>query len=155
MPKYQIIEQEIAIGWKEDKEIGKPTKVIVEYDSLPLLLEGEGFFDENYDEENEGEYCRMITAIIDNGGFMCNQYDKSYWEEPEPCDSYLTYGTKYEIKELSEKEADKIEYDKNKKILAEKEANNKKWKNLKGKLTDSEFIDKLMSEYKFPSKIKV
>ena len=155
MSKYQIIEQEIAIGWKEDKEIGKPTKVIVEYDSLPLLLEGEGFFDEYYDEENEGEYCRMITSIIDNGGFMCKQYDKSYWEEPEPCDSYLTYGTKYEIKELSEEESVKIEASKNKKKLVEKEANDKKWKNLKGKLTDSEFIKKLMSEYKFPSKIKV
>ncbi len=149
MSKYIIEAQRVAIGWKEEDDIGKPDIDIVEYDSVLNLLKGEGFFDENYDEENEGEFCRMINAVIDEGGFMCNEYERSYWHDPEPCDSYLTYGTRISIREVSDKEIAKIEAKAEKKRLA----NLKKWEKAKGNLTDEKFIEKLMTKYKFPKKL--
>lgn len=156
--KYKIIEQDMSIGWKEWDEKGKPTTSIVEYDSLLDLLKGEEFYDENYDEdEEETEFSRMIKALENDGYIMTHDYEKTYWAEPEPCDSYLTYGTKYTISELSEADLAKIQAVKDKANASEIASNKKKWdvflKDHQG-TSNGDLLETLMKEYKFPSKLK-
>lgn len=162
--KYQIVIQDMCIGWKEWDEKGKPTTSIVEYDSLLDLLKGEEFYDENYDEDEDEdvenpdiEFSRMLKALEEDGYIMTNEHDTCYWAEPEPCDSYLTYGTKYTISELSEADLAKIQAIKDKANASEIANNKKKWdvflKDHQG-TSNGDLLETLMKEYKFPTKLK-
>lgn len=164
--KYKIVIQDMSIGWKEWDEKGKPTTSIVEYDSLLELLKGEGFFDEYYDEDEDEddqkgtpdiEFSRMLKALEEDGYIMTNEHDMSYWAEPEPCDSYLTYGTKYTISELSDEDLAKMQAIKDKANASEIASNKKKWdvflKDHQG-TSNGDLLETLMKEYKFPTKLK-
>lgn len=157
--KYQIIEQDMCIGWKEKDEKGKPTTTIVDYDSLLDLLKGEGFYDENYEEEENPDiqFSGMLKALEEYGFFYTSDYDKNYWVRPEPCDSYLTYGTRYTISELSEEALAKIQALKDKANASEISSNKKKWdvfmKEHEG-TSNGDLLETLMKEYKFPTKLK-
>jgi hypothetical protein len=162
--KYKIVIQDMSIGWKEWDEKGKPTTNIVEYDSLLDLLKGEGFFDENYDEDEDEEvenpdieFSRMLKALEEDGYIMTDEHDMRYWAEPEPCDSYLTYGTKYTISELSDEDLVKIQAIKDKANASEIATNKKKWdvflKDHQG-TSNGDLLETLMKEYKFPTKLK-
>ena len=96
----------------------------------------------------------MEKAIKDNGGFMCSHEDYRYWEDPEPCDSYLTYGTYVSFTELTQAELDKMSSDKKKKSDKKKAENNSKWNNLFTDISDVEELKKLLKDYNFPNKIK-
>lgn len=157
--KYEIIAQDMCIGWKEWDEKGKPTTSIVEYDSLLDLLKGEGFRDEDddYDEEvPDSEYNRMLEALEEDGGFMMNDHDMCYWHEPEPCDSYLTYGTQYTIRILNEEALAKLKAVKDKFNASHKANNKKKWdeflKENKG-TSYEDTLENLLNNYQFPAKL--
>jgi hypothetical protein len=158
--KFRITETEANIGWKEI-DYGKSSSTIVEYDSLEAMLEGEEFYDENWDydldeeeEKTANQYSRMVKAIKEEGGFMCNQYDRSYWEDPEPCDSYLTYGTEFTIEELSDEEFVKIQKEKEAKLNKKITENKAKWDGLFKGVESLESLKDLLKTYNFPSKLK-
>jgi hypothetical protein len=158
--KFRITETEANIGWKEI-DYGKSTSTIVEYDSLEAMLEGEEFYDENWDydldeeeEKTANQYSRMVKAIEEDGGFMCKDYDRSYWENPEPCDSYLTYGTEFTIEVLSEEEFAKIEKQKQEKLNKKIAENKTKWDGLFKEVNTFEGLKDLLKTYNFPKKIE-
>lgn len=159
---YKIVIQDMSIGWKEWDEKGKPTISIVEYDSLLDLLRGEGFYDEDYDEDEEEEnpdieFSRMLKALEEDGYIMTNEHDMAYWAEPEPCDSYLTYGTKYSVSLLSNADLVKIQAVKDKANATEIANNKKKWDvflNDHQGTSNGDLLETLIKEYKFPSKLK-
>ena len=159
--KYQILIEDMVIGWKELDVKGKPITKIVEYDSLLDLLRGEGFYDEDYDEDEEEnpdiEFSQMLKALEEDGYIMTDEDDMRYWAEPEPCDSYLTYGTKYTISELSDEDLAKIQAVKDKANAREITSNKKKWdvflKDHQG-TSNGDLLETLMKEYKFPTKLK-
>lgn len=162
---YKIIAQEMCIGWKEWDEKGRPIISIVEYDSLIDLLKGENFYDDDSDEQDgydedkpDTQFDRIISAIKEDGSFMTHDTDYNYWAEPEPCDSYLTYGIKWVITEITDTEKAKIEETKNKKLATMKVKEKKKWETLLSDLPivdekDSVLIEFLMENFKCPTKI--
>jgi hypothetical protein len=91
------------------------------------------------------------------GHFYTKQYDKSYWAEPEQLDSYLTYATRYTIEEVSQEMLDKMAAVKQKFVDSTKKKAKKDWQEFiqanAGKC-NSDLLEILMEEYKFPSKIK-
>jgi hypothetical protein len=158
--KFRITETEANIGWKEI-DYGKSSSTIVEYDSLEAMLEGEEFYDENWDydldeeeEKTANQYSRMVKAIKEEGGFMCDQYDRRYWEDPEPCDSYLTYGTEFTIEELSDEEFAKIQKEKEAKLNKKINENKTKWDGLFKGVDSLESLKDLLKTYSFPKKLK-
>jgi hypothetical protein len=157
--KIRITETEANIGWKET-DYGKSTSTIVEYDSLEAMLEGEEFYDEYWDEdldeedETTNQYTRMLKAIEKDGGFMCDQNDRGYWENPEPCDSYLTYGTEYTFEILSEEEFAKIEKQKQEKLNKKIAENKTKWDGLFKEVNTFEELKDLLKTYNFPKKLE-
>lgn len=158
--KYQITKQKMSIGWKEWDEYGKPSTSIVEYDSLIDLFKGEDYYDEDeeYDEENpDAEYTRMVKAIEEDGWFMTRENYNTYWEDPEPCDSYLTYGMKHYITLLTDEALAKIQAVKDKANAAEITNNKKKWDDFMKEhegTSNGDLLETLIKEYQFPSKLK-
>jgi hypothetical protein len=157
--KFRITETEANIGWKET-DYGKSSSTIVDYPTIEAMLEGEEFYDENWDDDLEeddqtsNQYSRMIKAIEENGGFMCNQYDRCYWADPEPFDSYLTYGTEFTIEVLSEEEFEKIQKEKEAKLSKKIAENKTKWDNLFKGVKTFEEVKTLLEMYNFPKKLK-
>jgi hypothetical protein len=158
--KFRITETEANIGWKET-DYGKSSSTIVDYPSIEAMLEGEEFYDENWDddldeeeEKTANEYFRMVKAIEENGGFMCDQYERRYWADPEPCDSYLTYGTEFTIEVLSEEEFEKIQKEKEAKLSKKIGENNAKWNKLFKEVETLEGLKTLLKQYNFPNKLK-
>lgn len=158
--KYKITEQRYAIGWKETDSIGEPKSKIVEYDSLIALLKGEEFYDEEDDDYDEtlpdAEYLRMAKAIEKDGEIWTDDHYKSYDSDPEPCDSYLTYGRRFTFTQLSDADIAKMEREKESKKNAAKAKEKAKWDAFFAKnidLSRGEMLDILSSNYKFPSEI--
>jgi hypothetical protein len=158
--KFRITETEANIGWKET-DYGKSSSTIVDYPTIEAMLEGEEFYDENWDDDLDEEdqttnqYSRMIKAIKEDGGFMCNQYDRCYWEDPEPCDSYLTYGTYFTIEILSDEQFEKIQKEKEAKLNKKISENKAKWNSLFKGVGTLEEVKTLLETYNFPKKLNV
>ena len=153
--KIEIIQTDANIGWKET-DFGKSSSTIVDYPTLEAMLEGEGFYDENYDEDeddDETEYSRMIKAINTDGGFMCDNYDRSYWHNPEPCDSYLTYGVYFSFSILTEEQFNKIENEKQEKLNKKIAKNNSKWEEFFEGVDSLEKLKENLKNYEFPRKL--
>lgn len=155
MKNFRITEQTANIGWKETDFKGKPSSRIVQYENIVDLLNGEGFYDEHYDEdEGETPTSRMELAIKEEGGFMCDDYDNTkYWHDPEPCDSYLTYGNYVTIEEVTQAEIDAENLKESTKKLKEKNVNDKKWNDLFHEIYDVEILKKELLKLKFPKKL--
>lgn len=155
MKNFRITEQRANIGWKETDFKGKEHINVVQYENIVDLLKGEGFYDENYDEDDEEtETSRMELAIKEEGGFMCDDYDSlKYWHDPEPCDSYLTYGVYYTFSEVSQEEIDKENKKKETKKLKEQIGESRKWDALFNGVNDLETLKNKLKEFKFPKKI--
>ena len=158
--KFKITETEANIGWKET-DYGKSSSTIVDYPSIEAMLEGEEFYDEYWDddldeeeEQTMNQFSRMVKAIEENGGFMCNQYDRSYWSDPEPCDSYLTYGTDFSFEILTDEQFEKIEKEKQAKLNKKINENKAKWNSLFKDVETLEGLKEMLNEYNFPTKLK-
>jgi hypothetical protein len=153
--KFKITECVANIGWKET-DYGKTSSRIVEYDNLEQLLEGEEFYDEDWDDdidedEEVSRFHRILSTLENDGGFMCDDYDTvRYWDDPEPCDSYLTYGTYYTIEEVSDEEFAKIQKQKENK----KSKNSDKWDKLFKDVNSLDELKEILKSYNFPSKYK-
>ena len=155
MKNFRITEQRANIGWKETDFEGKVHKRIVQYENIVELLKGEGFYDEDYDaDDDETETSRMEAAIAEEGGFMCNEYDDTrYWHDPEPCDSYLTYGNYVTFEEVSQAQIDADNLKEQTKKLKGKVENDKKWDAFFQDIYDVEILKKELLKLKFPKEL--
>lgn len=156
MPKYQITEQKVAWGWKDRDDIGDLwVSDILEYDSMLDLLAGEEFTDNDYDEDTQGEFDRMLVHL-DKNPIMFGTEDRIYVPNPQPCDSYLTYFFRFTIKEVSPSDLAKMDAERTLILTKKKAENRAKWdaffKEHNG--SNGEILDTLYNDYEFPSEIK-